>query len=172
MPVNVIGLDHIYLTVSDFEPAQRFYDAVMQVLGFRKGDKPIAGEAHAHYFNPVTQLTIRPAHASAARHDPYAPGLHHICFQVSDRDAVHAVHAALLQLGVSATEPRLYSQYNPDYYATFFADPDGMRFEVVARTPYREELARRWHELEGFLNPLARLHERDAADRGDGKAET
>ncbi len=39
--MEVIGLDHIYLAVSDMNRAERFYDQVMQVLGFRKGDKSI-----------------------------------------------------------------------------------------------------------------------------------
>jgi hypothetical protein len=27
--------------------------------------------------------------------------------------------------------PRLFPQYRPDYYATFFLDPDGFRLEVA-----------------------------------------
>ena len=82
--MNVIGLDHLYLTVSDMERSERFYDAVMQRLGFRKGDKVVAGEPHAHYFNRALQITLRPAHTMTP-HDPYAPGLHHVCLQVRRR---------------------------------------------------------------------------------------
>jgi glyoxylase I family protein len=159
--VEVRGLDHLYVTVSDFARSERFYDAVMQALGFRKGDKPIAGEPHAHYFNPALQYTIRPAHSPGARHDPYAPGLHHVCFQVEDEEAVREAHRRLVALGVQATEPRHHPEYNPDYYATFFEDPDGIRLEIVGRTPYREDLARRWHELSVFLNPFAELLKRE-----------
>ena len=42
--MEVIGLDHIYVSVSDFARSEAFYDRVMGALGFRKGDKPIAGE--------------------------------------------------------------------------------------------------------------------------------
>lgn len=72
--MEVIGLDHIDLSVSDMQRAERFYDQVMQLLGFRKGDKPIAGEPHVHYFDRSLQLTIRPS-KSGSVHDPYAPGL-------------------------------------------------------------------------------------------------
>jgi glyoxylase I family protein len=41
------------------------------------------------------------------RHDPYAPGLHHLCLQVPDRALVDEAHAALLAVGVNATGPRL-----------------------------------------------------------------
>ncbi|WP_190240777.1 VOC family protein [Nostoc sp. 'Peltigera membranacea cyanobiont' 210A] len=74
-------IDHIYLSVSDFSQSETFYDLVMRELGQYKGDKVIAEEPHAHYFGPQFQLTIRPAR-SAQKHDPYAPGLHHLCFQV------------------------------------------------------------------------------------------
>jgi len=159
--MEVLGLDHLYLTVSDMARAEGFYDPVMRLLGFRKGDKPIGGEPHAHYFNRALQVTIRPAR-SGSPHDPYAPGLHHLCFQLAGREEVDAAAAALRALGISATDPRLYPEYNPDYYATFFWDPDGIRLELVGRTPYRDELVERWDELSDFLNPLAKLRARRA----------
>jgi len=152
--MEIIGLDHLYLTVADFLRSQVFYDRVMQTLGFRKGDKTIGGDPHAHYFNPVFQLTIRPARRDAP-HDPYAPGLHHVCLQVKTRADVDAAAAALREIGIDATEPRVYAEYNPDYYATFFADPDGIRLEIVARTPYRDALVEHWSEFTEFLNPYA-----------------
>lgn len=152
--VQITGLDHIYIAVSDFERSVAFYDGVMQAFGFRKGDRPIAGAPHAHYFNPHIQYTIRPA-AGDARHDPYAPGVHHICFQVATRPEVDAAFERLGALGVDATAPALYPEYNDDYYATFFEDPDGVRLEVLARSRYRDEIARAWDELTEFTNPLA-----------------
>lgn len=152
--MDVIGLDHIYLAVSDFARSERFYDAAMGALGFRKGDKPIAGEPHAHYFNRALQVTIRPAR-STSPHDPYAPGLHHLCLQARSRADVDAAAAALSALGIPASAPRRYPEYNPDYYATFFEDPDGIRLELVCRTPYRDEVVRHWDEYTTFLNPVA-----------------
>lgn len=157
---GVLGLDHLYVTVSDLARSEAFYDRLMAFLGFRKGDKAIAGEAHAHYFNRVLQLTIRPARGPARGHDPYAPGLHHVCLQVDGRAAVDESYRTLRSWGVDATEPGLYPQYNDDYYATFFSDPDGIRLEIVARSRHREEVARRWDELRVFLNPLAELRAR------------
>ena len=160
--MTVIGLDHIYVTVSDFARSEAFYDQVMHMLGFRKGDKRIAGAPHAHYFNPVLQYTIRPAKQATA-HDPYAPGLHHLCLQLPDREAVRAAYQALRALGIDASEPREYPEYHADYYATFFSDPDGIRLELIARSQYRETLARRWNEFQTFLNPLADLQRRERA---------
>jgi len=158
--VEVLGVDHLYISVSDFARAEAFYDRVMQFLGFKKGDKRVADAPHAHYFNRVTQYTIRPAHAATGPHDPYAPGLHHVCFQVPDRPAVDETFRFLRAAGIDATEPRVYPQYNDDYYATFFSDPDGIRLEVVARSRYRKALVARWDEMRSFLNPFAELKPR------------
>jgi glyoxylase I family protein len=162
---RIVGLDHVYLSVTDIARSELFYDGVMAALGFRKGDKEIAGERHAHYFNPHLQITIRPAR-SPHRSDPYRAGLHHLCLQVADERGVEETHARLTKLGIVATPPRKYPEYNPDYFAVFFEDPDGIRFEVVARTPHRERVARRWNDFSVFLNPVAELLEREAG--GDG----
>jgi glyoxylase I family protein len=154
------GIDHIYLSVTDFARAEAFYDQVMEALGLHKGDKAIAGESHAHYVAPTFQLSIRPARSSEP-FDAYRAGLHHLCFQAVDRAAVDECHQRLSALGVAATAPSVYPEYNPEYYATFFEDPDGIRLEVVARTAYRDALVSRWAEFDTFLNPLQKLLARE-----------
>ena len=57
---------------------------------------------------------------------------------------VDEAYRALTALGIAATQPALYPEYNPEYYATFFEDPDGIRLEVVGRTSTREALSDRW----------------------------
>lgn len=155
----VIGLDHIYLSVSSLERSIAFYDVAMQILGFRKGDKPIAGEPHVHYFTPSVQLSLRPARARIP-HDPYAPGLHHLCLQMDSRTSVDDAAARLTAAGIGATPPRLYPEYHPEYYATFFRDPDELRLELVSRTSHRDAVAAHWDELTEFLNPLAEYRSR------------
>jgi glyoxylase I family protein len=160
MAVEVLGLDHLYITVSDLRRSEQFYDVIMERFGFRKGDSAIGGDPHAHYFNRYLQYTIRPARSRTTPHDPYAPGLHHVCFQVPNRDAVDEAHQELIGLGIPATEPREYPEYNDDYYATFFSDPDGIRLEFVARSRTREEISASWSLFRVFLNPLADLRAR------------
>ncbi len=167
--MDVIGIDHIYLAVSDFAASEAFYDAVMRALGFYKSDRTIGGERHAHYFNRALQLSIRPAR-SASAHDPYAPGLHHLCLQVGTPHDVDAAHASLGGLGIAATPPRTYPEYSADYYATFFADPDGIRLEIVARRRLRDDIVREWHQLRSFVNPLQELQRERASAAPDGEA--
>jgi glyoxylase I family protein len=69
--------------------------------------------------------------------------LHHFCFRVVDERAVDRAAKGLLAAGVEATEPRYYPEYAPDYYATFFDDPDGLRLEV---TNFRENRRQRMYD--------------------------
>jgi glyoxylase I family protein len=161
MDFAISGLDHIYVTVSDLARAERFYDLAMQALGFRKGVRPVAGEPHLHYFNRALQYTIRPARTDAPADRYRAGAMHHICFQVPDAGAVDEAHGRLCSAGIAADTPRLYPEYRPDYYATFFSDPDGIRLEIVCDTAGRKLVRDRWDELTEFVNPVTRLLERE-----------
>ena len=135
------------------DKSEEFYDRVMEALGLHKGDKPIGGERHAHYVAPTFQVTIRPSR-SERTHDPYSPGLHHLCFQTATNQDVDVCYRILRSLELSPSEPRHYPEYHPKYYAIYFEDPDGIRLEIVNRTSYRQELSEKWKELGPFLNPL------------------
>lgn len=143
---EVIGIDHIYIAVSDLAIAEAFYDRVLQqALGFRKNAFTLAGEPHIQYFNRHFGYVLRPARV-AARHEPYAPGLHHFCLRVDTRADVEEVAERLRALGIDASEVKLYPEYAPDYAATFFADPDGVRLEVTNYRQVRRDRHDHWHE--------------------------
>lgn len=152
--INCSAIDHIYIAVSDMDTSERFYDNVMRLLNFRKVIKPVAGEKHLHYFNTVTQYSIRPAHRGRRNHDPYSPGLHHLCFRVGSTSEVDAFAAGLGKLGIETTEPKYYPEYAEDYYATFFNDPDGIRLEVVAMRKLRSLIKDHWQQLTEFEDPF------------------
>jgi glyoxylase I family protein len=133
---EVTGIDHLYITVSDLGASEVFYDRVMiEALGFRKNKFTLAGDPHIQYFNRQFGFVLRPARLQA-KHEPYAPGLHHLCLRVDSVAEVEAVAEQLRTLGIDATAAQLYPEYAPDYAATFFEDPDGIRLEV---TNYRQE---------------------------------
>jgi glyoxylase I family protein len=132
---EVIGIDHIYIAVTDLARSERFYDAVLaDALSFRKNRFDIAGDPHVQYYNRHFGYVLRPARQG--RFDAYSPGLHHFCFRVNSVSDVETVARRLRELGIDASEAQLYPQYAPDYCATFFTDPDGVRLEV---TNYRQE---------------------------------
>ena len=136
---EVIGIDHIYISVSDLVRAEMFYDRCMPLLGFRKNSFTLGGDRHIQYFNRHFGLVLRPAR-SPREHDPYAAGLHHLCLRVDSPAEVSDAARELRAAGIETTAPRLYPQYAPDYHAIFFSDPDGLRLEV---TNYRAERRRR-----------------------------
>lgn len=143
---EVIGIDHIYIAVSDLARAEAFYDHVMiDALGFRKNTFEIAGERHIQYFNRHFGYVVRPARV-ARPHEPYAPGLHHFCLRVDTLADVEEVAQRLRALGIAATEVKLYPQYAPDYAATFFDDPDGVRLEVTNYRQNRRDRHDHWHD--------------------------
>jgi catechol 2,3-dioxygenase-like lactoylglutathione lyase family enzyme len=145
---NIIGIDHIYITVSDLARSEVFYDQVlMQVLGFRKNTFALSGEPHIQYFNQHFGYVLRPARV-LNQHEPYSPGLHHFCFRVESMDDVVAVAKQLQAANVEATEAKLYPEYAPDYWATFFKDPDGLRLEVTNYRRERRERHDRWEQME------------------------
>lgn len=133
---EVTGIDHIYITVSDLGRSEPFYDHVLlKTLGFRKNSFILGGDAHVQYFNRHFGYVLRPSRHSEG-YDSYAPGLHHFCLRVASIADVVVVANQLRALGIEASEAKLYPEYAPDYWATFFTDPDGIRLEV---TNYRQE---------------------------------
>lgn len=144
---SIIGIDHIYITVSDMARSQAFYDVVFQqVLGFRRSTFALGGEPHVQYYNRHFGYVLRPARV-AQTHEPYAPGLHHLCLRVDGVDDVRTVAADLSAAGIAATAAALHGNYAPDYWATYFTDPDGVRLEVTNFRLERRERMEHWDGL-------------------------
>ena len=144
---EIIGIDHIYISVSDMKKSEPFYDAVMGILGFRKNQFQFGGEKHVQYYNRYFGYVLRPARSTRA-HDPYAPGLHHFCLRVESENEVKEAATRLKEKNIPVSQPRLYPDYAPDYFAVYLIDPDGMRLEI---TNYRQERRQRhdnWQNIE------------------------
>ena len=97
--IEVIGIDHIYVAVSQIERSEKYYDRVMPLLGFEKNTFQNDGDRHIQYYNRHFGFVLRPAHAKSA-HDPLAPGLHHFCFRVEDDATVDRVAKEFAALGI------------------------------------------------------------------------
>lgn len=159
---DVIGIDHIYIAVSDLDRSESFYDRVLvDTLGFRKKRFALGDEPHVHYFNRHFGYVLRPAREAAA-HDAYAPGLHHFCLRVDSADDVAATAARLRALGIAASPAEHRPEYAPDYWATYCSDPDGIRLEVTNYRQERRERHDRWPATDGGADASA-----EAAGRGD-----
>jgi len=124
-------LDHLRLTVGDVAAAYRLYDPLMRCLGFEEVERDDDGVA---WGKPDADqwLILTPAlrHGS---HDAAAPGLHHIAFAADDRSVVDRAHELAVAAGAEILDPPRLFDYEPNYYATFFRDPNGFKIEVVTR---------------------------------------
>jgi glyoxylase I family protein len=129
------SLSHIDLTVTDLKSSVEFYDRVLGRLGYRRLDEVGAGapcwgvsDAGGGFFT----IALKPARpGSRTTHDRYAPGLHHLAFHADGREDVDRFHDFLLDIGATVLDPPAEYAYTPGYYAVFFADPDGIKLEVV-----------------------------------------
>ena len=124
---------HIDLSVSDVAAAKRVYAPVLDFLGYTQvKDDPDGCEWDIRGREPFgASLGIRAA-KSADKHDGYAPGLQHLAWRAASRDEVDRLHALLIDHGITVLDPPAhYPDYSGDYYAVFFADPDGIKLELV-----------------------------------------
>ena len=110
------------------------------VNGFTLGEAP-----HVQYYNRHFGYVLRPAR-SQVTHDPYAPGLHHLCFRVESVADVFAAATRLGAAGIETSGPALHGEFAPDDWAIFFRDPDGLRLEITNYRQERRERHDRWEE--------------------------
>jgi glyoxylase I family protein len=128
-------VSHIDLTVTDAERSVAFYDRVLSFLGFLGGPNTSGqGREVGGWMNLKTGFNIalhlaKPEHAGHA-HIRYAPGLHHLAFDADSREDVDALHEMLLDMDATILDPP-GEYYEGGYYAVFFADPDGLKLELV-----------------------------------------
>jgi catechol 2,3-dioxygenase-like lactoylglutathione lyase family enzyme len=145
--VDVTGIDHIYVAVTDMARAEVFYDRVMlSVLSHRKNTFSIHGDPHIQYYNRHFGFVLRPARSDRT-HDSYSAGLHHFCLRVESIEDVQRAAKALAAQGIAATPAEHYPQYADDYWATFFNDPDGIRLEITNYRQGRRQRHDRWYQL-------------------------
>lgn len=125
-------LNHVDLTVSDLERSVAFYDSLLTHLGFVRSTE-YAGEVPNWTRADGGATFSIGLHAARRRmpHDRYAPGLHHLAFHAGSRGEVDAVHELVRSTGAAVLDPPAEYDYTPGYYAVFFADPDGLKLEVV-----------------------------------------
>lgn len=133
-------IDHIELTVQDLDRAERFYDALMPLLGLTKHggreEFPEFEHIEIDYGCPdfsVGLVNPRPAlkGEEVCRRKPGA--LHHLAFSADSREEVDALYVQISAIpGVAiVSPPRLYPEYTPDYYAFFFKDTEGIKLEIT-----------------------------------------
>jgi catechol 2,3-dioxygenase-like lactoylglutathione lyase family enzyme len=134
-------IDHIEITVKDMSVAVPFYDKLLPLLGFDVQSR-VRAVLEAHEKEVVTYEHPRLGFAitsprSAFMHERInrrKPGsLHHLAFKATSRAEIDRLHSALKEIGATiVSPPREYPEYTPPgYYALFFKDPEGIKYEIV-----------------------------------------
>ena len=137
-------LDHIQITVRDMTVAVPFYDRLLPILGFSP-EKRTSAVIREHEFHVVEYSHPRLAFAITSPRSVFQgevvhrrrPGsLHHIAFRARSRDEVDRLHREVEAIGaLIVAPPREYPEYTPaGYYAFFFKDLEGIKYEVVCHS--------------------------------------
>jgi len=77
MPVEVLGIDHVYIAVRSRATSEPFYDHLLQdALGFRKNHFELGGDPHIQYYNRQFGFVIRPTRPGLPADHAYGAGRH------------------------------------------------------------------------------------------------
>ena len=130
---RVVGIDHLVLSVGNFARSREFYDKLLRFLGFKlKYDyADMAG-----WSNGKTLFWIAAADAEGKRRK-YRKGdigFHHYAFELASRADVDKLGAFLQDNKMTVLDPP-GEYYGANYYAVYFADPDGMKLEGMIWAP-------------------------------------
>lgn len=133
-------IDHIQITVKDLSVAETFYDKFLPILGFdiKRKVKAYIEKHDFHvieYTHPLLAFAItspRKTFENDTIHRRKPGALHHLAFKAESRNEVDLLYEGLKEIGaLIVNEPQLFPEYGPDYYAVFFKDLEGIKFEIV-----------------------------------------
>jgi catechol 2,3-dioxygenase-like lactoylglutathione lyase family enzyme len=122
------GFGHIDLRVADADAALPFYEVLLPALGYtlRFHGEEWKVWARADAALPATQyfgFTESPGHVANENR---------IAFWVESRTDVDRLAQVVEGTGAEVSGPK-EMPYGPGYYAVYFADPAGNRFEIYHR---------------------------------------
>ena len=124
-----------------------FYDKLLPLLGFDLQSRvSVVIEGHekhvVQYEHPRLGFAItspRRAFVGDTMNRRKPGALHHLAFKAESRDEVDRLHRELTGIGATiVSPPREYPDYTPPgYYALFFKDLEGIKYEIVCTTQER-----------------------------------
>ena len=123
-------IDHVALSVSDYQRAKDFYAAALAPLGIRLLMEGPSGAGFGSAFPHFWICAGVGSFQSAEALQPITPV--HLSFRAGCREDVQRFHqAALAAGGRDFGAPGVRAQYHPGYYGAFVLDPDGHNIEAV-----------------------------------------
>ncbi len=127
--MEINGMAHVILTVSNFAACAAFYEPLLHFLGMQT---VMRFDGYLYCVGGRTALGIAAADP-AYRDERFVQqrvGLQHLCFRARTRADVDACHAFLVERGATIVHPPEEGSWAPGYYSLLFEDPDGIRLEL------------------------------------------
>ena len=121
---------HIDLRVPSAAEALPFYEALLPSLGFSA--RYDGGGWHVF---ATTDALPGAAYFGFTESADFAPNENRIAFWAADRAEVERLAQAVAAAGARDLSGPKEMPYGPGYYAVYFTDPGGNRFEVYHRPP-------------------------------------
>jgi catechol 2,3-dioxygenase-like lactoylglutathione lyase family enzyme len=127
--MEINGVAHVMLTVSDFEACLPFYEKLTRFMGLKT---VIKNEQMLYCVGGRTALGIERAETSNGKEKfvQRRVGLHHVCFRARERGEIDEAHKFLQSIGAKIVHPPEDGPWAPGYYSVLFEDPDGIRLEI------------------------------------------
>ena len=118
--------NHVQIKVKDLERSRKFYDPVMEALGYQvvleMNDVVIGYGTTVHDMFEIRKFDEE---SLLSEHV-------HVAFNASRKESVDAFYrSALANGGKCNGEPGFRPEYEEGYYAAFVIDPDGHNIEAV-----------------------------------------
>lgn len=125
--MEINGIAHTMLTVSNFDACLPFYEKLLQFLGM----KPVFQmDGFLYCVGGRTAFGIQQGEERNGRFVQTRVGLHHVSFRARERGDVDTLYAFLQEIGAKIVHPPEDGQWAPGYYSVLFEDPDGIRLEM------------------------------------------
>ena len=127
--IEINGVAHVTLAVSDWDRCRPFYERLLAFLGLTQ---VFGGGDFIYFVGGRTAVGIHRCDAKYAAEGfvQGSVGLHHVCFRCRSRADVDAVHAFLRAENATVVRAPAEGPWAPGYYSLLFEDPVGIRLEV------------------------------------------
>ncbi|MEZ5701825.1 MAG: VOC family protein [Burkholderiaceae bacterium] len=126
---------HVFVGVTDFDRALRFYSGIMDALGvelrFCEPEKPWAGWQTPGGPRPLFLI----GHPFDGQAHAVGNGQMTAFAAISQAQVDEAYRLALSLGGHDEGAPGMRTHYHADYYGAYFRDPDGNKLCVVCHSP-------------------------------------
>jgi catechol 2,3-dioxygenase-like lactoylglutathione lyase family enzyme len=129
MAIEINGMAHVVLTVSNFPAARAFYGKLLPQFGMT----PVFdGDRFFYCVGGRTAIGIEPC-AVEHQNERFVQqrvGLHHLCLRARSREDVDRCAEAVKEISGTIVRGPEEGSWAPGYYSVLFEDPDGIRLEI------------------------------------------